>query len=29
MTRAADELLMTASRDSAFAQKLLMIEKAA
>jgi hypothetical protein len=29
MTRATDELLMTASRDSAFAQKLLMIEKAA
>jgi hypothetical protein len=29
MTRATDELLMTASRDSAFARKLLMIEKAA
>jgi hypothetical protein len=29
MTRATDELLMTASRDSAFARKLLMIDKAA
>lgn len=29
MTRATDELIMTASRDSTFAQKLLMIDKAA